>query len=137
MSKKSRSKKEEKSKEIFPRQLFKLLEQSDTSGYSHIVSWLPYGHAFKIHDKNLFKEHVMNEHFDSNFESFKRQLYMHGFEKAGKNVSDSGAYFHEHFIRGQLDSCNLIKKLNKSISGSTAEVLDRVPSILKNLNCNA
>ena len=82
----------------FPTKLFKLLDKSEASGYSHIISWLPHGRSFKIHDEKLFNQHVLNEFFKSSPQTFKRQLHMYGFKKIGKRFPDVGAYFHKHFI---------------------------------------
>ena len=130
------AKKEGEYREGFPRTLFRLLKQSDTSGYSHIISWLPHGRAFKIHNDKLFKKHVLSKYFESKFESFKRQLYVYGFKKLGKRNTDAGAYFHEHFIRSHKELCCNLKKLNKTVSHFTDEVpnFDKVPRTLQNLN---
>lgn len=123
-------------KKTFPKKLFTLLEQSDTDGYSHIISWLPYGNAFKIHDEKLFEKYVLNKHFRSKLESFKRQLYVYGFKKISKRCSNSGAYFHEHFLRSQQDSSIKVSRWNNTKSKSIYEVpnFDKVPRTLRNLN---
>ena len=122
--------------EIFPQVLFKLLEKSNLSGYSHIISWLPHGHTFKIHNKKLFEEYVLNEYFNSTFESFKRQLYIYGFKKIGKRSTDSGAYYHAQFISGQQDMCSRIDKWKKKESKFTTinPNFDNVPTTLHNLD---
>jgi len=98
-------------REMFPVKVYKLLEQSEIDGYSSIVSWLPNGNGFMIHNKKLFERRVLKKYkFRSTFQSFKRQLYAYGFKKIGKRFNDSGAYFHGKFIRGQKDLSSKIMK---------------------------
>jgi len=66
--------------EIFPIKLFKILERSEIGGYSSLISWLPHGQAFKIHNEDLFKEHIMKKYFfQTELKSLKHQLYVYGF----------------------------------------------------------
>ena len=135
MFKKTRTAKKGRVKETFPQKLFELLDKSDATGYSHIISWLPHGHAFKIHDERMF-ERLSKDYFDSTYESFKRQLYMYGFERAGKQFTDAGVYYHEQFIRGQQQMCNNITKRNKVAFAFAVPRpnIDKVSTALKNLN---
>ena len=95
--------------ENFPKKLYKILERSDVEGHSSIISWLPHGRSFKIHNEDLFKEHIMTKYFyGTAIKSFKHQLYVYGFRKIGKRFSDAGSYHHQLFIRGRLDLCNEI-----------------------------
>ena len=122
-----------RSHEKFPTKLFRLLEQSDASGYDHIVSWLPHGCAFKIYDKKLFEQHVLKKYFQSSFKSFRRQLYFYGFKKIGKRFIDSGAYYHELFLRSQFDMSCKITKLDKNSELSfRVPNFDKVPRLLRN-----
>ena len=129
-------KKKGRCQEVFPKILFRLLETSDTREYSYIISWLPHGRAFKIHDEALFEEHVLKEYFNSTLASFKHQLYSYGFKKIGKRSIDTGAYFHKQFIREGKDLCGKVTKWNGIQSDLTrcSPNFDRVPTTLKNLN---
>lgn len=100
-------------REIFPMKLYRLLEKSDVCGYSSIISWLSHGHAFKIHDEDLFQKYVLNKYYTSKLESFKRQLYNYGFKKVGKQFSDAGAYYHYQFVSGQFVMCCDMKRCDK------------------------
>ena len=121
--------------EIFPEILFRMLEESNASGHSHIISWLPHGHAFKIHDKNMFEENVLKNYFNSTFDSFKRQLYIYGFKKAGKQSTDFGAYYHDQFICGQKKMSSRIDKWKKKESAfeTINPNFDIVPTTLNNM----
>ena len=95
--------------EKFPVKIYKLLETSHIGGYSSIISWLPHGCAFKIYNEELFEKYVLKKYFlQCNVDLFKRQLYLYGFEKIGKRFVDSGAYYHENFLRGHLSLCREI-----------------------------
>lgn len=98
--------------ETFPTKLYKILRISNDGGYSHIISWLPHGRAFKIHSENLFEKHIMKKYFyQSKIDSFKHQLYSYGFKKIGQRFIDCGGYCHELFIRGRLGLCDKIERI--------------------------
>ena len=122
-----------KSKETFPLKLFKMLEESDIDNHAHIISWLPHGQAFKIHDEKLFEQHVLNQHFGSKFKSFKRQLNLYGFQKLRKHSADVGAYFHKQFNRGRYDLCSEIFKWN-NVKTVIETNFDTIPRSLENLS---
>ena len=83
-------------KRLFPAKLHKLLSQSEEENYSHIISWLPHGRAFKIHDEKEFIEKVACRFFRvTNMANFKQQLSYYGFQKVVSNILDVDAYFHE------------------------------------------
>ena len=70
------------------------------------------------------------------FESFNRQLYLHGFKKIGKRSTDSGAYYHENFIRGELDSCRRIIRWNENVDDFDSRTynINGIPTRLQNLS---
>ena len=58
----------------FPYKLFKLLDDADKGIHSEIVSWLPQGNGFKIHDSKAFCHTIMKTYFNqSKLKSFTRQ----------------------------------------------------------------
>ena len=107
-----------RTKEVFPVKLHKIMEYSERYGFSSIISWMPHGRSFKIHDEDLFVEKVMSHFFfQSKMSSFTRQLRMYGFHKIkGKNNVDKGAYFHELFLRGRPGLCLGIVRLERPCS---------------------
>jgi len=91
-----------RSQEQFPVKLHKILDHCDLDGYSFIISWLPHGRAFKIHDMPLFIEQVMPKYFyQSKMSSFRRQLNFYGFYKL-RNGVDKSAFCHELFLHDRL-----------------------------------
>jgi len=105
----------------FPVRLHLILERSEIDGYSSIISWMPHGRAFKIHNYALFLDIVMPRFFfQTKMSSFTRQLGMYGFHKLiwSKNV-DKGAFFHELFLR---ERSGLAKGINRQ---STRRLLDK------------
>ena len=122
--------------EIFPIKLYKLLEKSDICGYSSIISWLPHGCAFKIHDEKLFKQYFMKKYLlQTKYESFKRQLYVYGFKKVGVRFTDAGAYYHDKFVSGQFDMCSEMTRTKKSSNPITQNYdFSAIPTSLNNYN---
>eukprot|EP00980_Cylindrotheca_fusiformis_P006896 scaffold1442_cov128-Cylindrotheca_fusiformis.AAC.17 len=95
----------------FPWKLHKLLDEADSNGLSAIISWLPTGNAFQVHDKKEFAEVVMPKYFQSNkYKSFQRNLNLWCFQTLTKDPN-KGAIFHPYFIRGDTDRCHLMKRI--------------------------
>jgi len=81
---------------LFPQRLQCMLDCAEKYNYADIVSWLPHGRAFKIHNRRRFTVEVIPRFFkQSTFSSFTRQLRMYGFERLVKLQTDRGSYFHE------------------------------------------
>ena len=85
----------------------------------HIISWMPHGRAFKVHNSHLFVEHVMSRFFEySNYNSFIRLVNAWGFRRLTKGP-DRNAYWHE--VRTQISisvilACILHLTAHKSVS---------------------
>jgi len=47
----------------FPSQLYIMLTNANTRGYSHICSWQPHGRAFKVWDRGAFVKKVLPQYF--------------------------------------------------------------------------
>lgn len=85
----------------FPVKLHIVLKIMENEGKDHIVSWLPHGRAFAIHNPKSFESEVMKKYFNqSQISSFRRQLNLYGFIRLSKG-RDAGAYYHELFLRGK------------------------------------
>jgi hypothetical protein len=70
-----------------------------------VVSWLPHGKAFLVHDRPYFTSNIMPSYFKSKFTSFRQSLRNHGFAQMGGSGWDEGAYYHKLFIRDEPSLC--------------------------------
>ena len=67
---------------LFPWKLHDMLDAADEKGFTSVVSWLPDGRSFKVHDKETFVSLIMRRYFEqTKYKSFQRQLNMWGFER--------------------------------------------------------
>jgi hypothetical protein len=61
----------------------------------HIVSWLPHGRSWKVHDSQRFMEEVMPHYFEyTNYYSFIRLVNAWGFRRMSRGPSKD-SYWHE------------------------------------------
>jgi hypothetical protein len=91
---------------LFPYKLHQLLTDIDANyPLSSIVSWLPSGKAFQIHQPELFEDILLHKYFprQTQMKSFKRQLQYYGFDNLGDYV-----FAHPHFLQGQKHHCGQI-----------------------------
>jgi hypothetical protein len=66
----------------FPYRLHKMLSDVDSRGDSSIVSWMPDGLHFKVHDPQRFVETIIPSAFkQKSLKSFQRQLHLYGFQR--------------------------------------------------------
>lgn len=94
----------------FPFKLHLMLETAAANNYSHVVSWIKDGTAFKVHDCKNFVEKVMPIYFDqSKYESFRRQLNLYGFTRVARGA-DRGVISHPCLIAGARSLCREIKR---------------------------
>ena len=94
----------------FPLRLFQLLDDAKNERFEHIVSWLPSGKAFKVHNSHAFEEHIISRYFrQTRYKSFQRQLNLYGFQRI-QSGEDTGAYFHCLFIRNNFHLLCLINR---------------------------
>ena len=68
---------------------------------SDIISWLPHGRAFAIHDPDGLVTKVLPRYFNqTKFVSFIRQCNLWGFKRLTRGV-EGKVYYHELFLRGR------------------------------------
>lgn len=66
----------------FPWRLHQMLEDIEKSGGDSIVSWLPDGHHFQVHNPQLFMQRIIPKFFkQKSYKSFQRQLHLYGFHR--------------------------------------------------------
>ena len=82
----------------------KLYAVLSTPKFEHILSWVPHGRAWKIHDLDLFCAEVlpifMNGSSIRHFHGFVSLLNLWGFRQFTKLGPDTSAFFHRDFLRG-------------------------------------
>jgi len=113
-----------RNKENFPSKLHHILSSSE---YSHIISWMPHGRAWRIHNRPLFLETIIPSYFvQTKYESFSRQLNGWGFKRLHQSGNDCGAYYHECFLRGVPRLVELMKRV-KSNRGKVVPHMEGEP----------
>lgn len=106
----------------FPLTLMKIL---DNEALSDIVSWLPHGRGFTIHDKERFQSEVLPSYFFKKlikYESFTRRMNRWRFILQRYGEMKTSSYFHPLFIRGDLQSCYLMQPYPQKDSRKRAAV---------------
>lgn len=91
------------SKERFPVKLYRMIYEAKQAGKENVVSFLPHGRAFAIHDKDTFIRDILPRYFPGcQLPSFQKQLNLYGFHKVtvGKDKGTFN-YFHAHFLKGR------------------------------------
>ncbi|KAL3768707.1 hypothetical protein ACHAWU_006808 [Discostella pseudostelligera] len=93
----------------FPSKLHQILSNPE---YAHIISWMPHGRAWKIHNKDLLIRDIVPKYFvQSKYESFTRQLNGWGFKRLHQSGNDFNAYYHECFLRNMPHLTVLLKRV--------------------------
>lgn len=87
----------------FPKTLKYILSQPTLTS---IVSWLPHGRSFLVHNAKKMESEVLPRFFkQTKIKSFLRQLNKWGFKRiTAKKGVDEGSYYHEYFLRGNNKS---------------------------------
>jgi len=82
----------------FPEKLMEVLDRDDIG---EIISWMPHGRAFIVREPKVFTATILQCVFkQTKFMSFTRQLNLWGFKRITRG-RDTGAYYHELFLRGR------------------------------------
>ena len=90
----------------FPWKLHEMLHLAEKNGKTDIISWLPGGNGFKVHDKEKFCAEIMPGYFASQkYKTFQRSLNLWGFESVAKGP-DRGACYHQYFVKGHPELCH-------------------------------
>lgn len=85
----------------FPLKLQRILDKLEAEGQMDILSWLPHGRAFIVHDPDRFVSEIMPVFFNqTKYSSFQRQCHMYQFERITAGP-DKNAYHNANFLRGR------------------------------------
>jgi hypothetical protein len=104
--------------EPFPMKLYRMLQDVEEEGKSHIVSFYPHGRAFGIHDINAFTDEILPKYFSkqSKLVSFVRQLNLYGFLRIHSGL-DMGGYYHELFLKGRPELFPFMRRTGATSKG--------------------
>ena len=116
---------------LFPWKLHDMLQTVERDGQDDVVSWLPDGKSFKVHDTNTFVNEIMPKHFkQTKYKSFQRQLNLWGFKRITKsNGPDKGAYSHPQFLKGQKSLCRHLCRQNNASNNSSSSASNNNNSV--------
>jgi hypothetical protein len=108
--------------DTFPVKLHKLLHAAEQNGKTDLISWLPDGQKFKVHDKERFAAELMPHYFAScTYKSFQRSKNLWGFQTISKGVH-KGECSHPLFVRGNVNLCRKMTRVRtKSDDSGDAE----------------
>jgi HSF-type DNA-binding len=104
----------------FPMKLFEMIQQMDTDGLAHIVSWQPHGRCFQVHQPSTFQKLLHNYFKLSKIASFQRQLNLYDFQRLTVG-SDKGSYNHEFFLRNRPDLLPQVRRIKVKGTGIRAK----------------
>jgi hypothetical protein len=104
--------------EPFPMKLYRMLQDVEEEGKSHIVSFYPHGRAFGIHDISAFTDEILPKYFSkqSKLVSLVRQLNLYGFVRIHSGL-DMGGYYHELFLKGRPELFPFMRRTGASSKG--------------------
>jgi hypothetical protein len=88
-----------------------MLEEVEDSQESNIVTFLPHGCAFIVHDVDAFVKNVLPRYLapPHTWHAFVKQLAVFGFRRV-MSGADFGAYYHAMFVRGSPSLLLLMKR---------------------------
>ena len=110
------------SKMSFPKKLHEILSNPE---FEHIISWMPHGRAWNLHNRDLFQTEVAPRYFyQEKFASFTRQVTGWGFKRLTKQGADFNAYYHQCFLRERPDLVVLIKRVPNNLGRSMPDVIN-------------
>jgi hypothetical protein len=93
------------------------MEILDDGKYNDIISWLPTGDGFIIHDKKRFSEEVMPIYFkQSQYSSFVRRMSRWKFALV-REGHKKAKFFHPLFVRGSKHNASCIRPVRQKRHG--------------------
>jgi hypothetical protein len=106
----------------FPFKLHIVLKVLDQEGSHDIISWNSHGRSFIIKNQHKFEAEVMPRFFKTNqLPSFRRQLNLYKFVRVNEGP-ESGAYYHELFLRTKPLLSLKLERMNRKGPDSSKQV---------------
>jgi HSF-type DNA-binding len=97
-------------RKIFPERLFRMLDQVDGQGLSHIVGWQPHGRCFFVGDREAFVSLLPTLMPGiTKWKSFLRNLRLWGFARLTYGP-DIHSYFHQNFLRHEPHKLRCVRR---------------------------
>lgn len=83
---------------------------------AEVISWLPDGKCFRVHDVKEFEDKVQAKFFgkQANYTSFRRQLNLWGFKRVNERGQNYGSYIHPKFCKDDEYLCRTMTRPMKS-----------------------
>jgi hypothetical protein len=101
----------------FPMKLYDMLQEASKKDFEHIVSWLPCGNSFQIHDQEALIP-ILQVYFNqTKYKSFLRQLQNYGFLRVTKG-QNRGTCKHRDFVRGSRPRAQKIRRVIRPLPKS-------------------
>ncbi|KAG7348096.1 HSF-type DNA-binding protein [Nitzschia inconspicua] len=99
--------------DVFPAELYRLLEDAHAQGLSDIIGWTRSGKVFAISDEEMFVKKVLSKHSKKPLISyFEASLLAFGFKKTRREMNDR-RYQHPNFKKGYPEHASLIAVIKK------------------------
>jgi hypothetical protein len=109
--------------------LHRMLKDVQDTPDASIVSFLPHGRAFIVHDVERFVNKILPKYVNHGvWHSFTRQLSLYGFRRVKKGP-DCGAYYHEIFLRGHNGLCLHMRRVGVPQKQRDRRLLTKIKQI--------
>lgn len=112
--------------DTFPSKLYEILSNPE---YSQIISWLPHGKTWKVHNNMDFEKQIMPKYFTMTaWSSFARQVNGWGFCRILIAGMDRGSYHNQLFSRDRPDLVKFMRRRTRSTAIQEATTSMVLPS---------
>jgi HSF-type DNA-binding/Conserved hypothetical protein (Lin0512_fam) len=102
----------------FPLKLQRVLDKLEAEENTEVLSWLPHGRAFIVHEADRFVNEVLPVYFNqTKYSSFQRQCHMYHFTRI-THGRDKGAFHNPNFQRGRPELSMTIQRTRVNGKGT-------------------
>lgn len=112
----------------FPLKLHAMLDDSESEGFTDVVSWQRGEQSFKVHKPVVFANDIMSRYFrQTKYKSFQRQLNLYGFTRIPHGPNKNG-YEHRFFAK---ERPSLLDAMTRQKLQTKKGHIKGVPTLLK------
>ena len=105
----------------FPWRLHEMLDDMEATGETNIVSWLPDGRTFKVHDPQAFTKKIVPKWFKHKcYKSFQRQLHLYGFRRVQEGQDKGKKLEKRSVLCFRVSLCYLWLGLTSTVTSETS-----------------